>query len=149
MSRRGGISSEAGFVKALAAIAQTSRLRVFRLLIGAGTQGLCPGEIAGALGLQPNALSFHLKALLAGGLITQQREGRFLRYRADLEVMQQLLSFLTAHCCQGKPCLELPGLECVSPFLMHDARHEPNGDVAFKRGDAPTNHPFSRRLRRR
>jgi ArsR family transcriptional regulator, arsenate/arsenite/antimonite-responsive transcriptional repressor len=108
------LHEETRFVKALAALAQSSRLRVFRLLVGAGTHGLHPGQIADALSMPANALSFHLKELHYCGLITQAREGRFLRYRADLETMQQLMTFLTAHCCQGKPCGAMPVIDCQS-----------------------------------
>jgi len=109
------IDLETRAVSALAALAQFSRLRVFRLLVGAGPDGLCPGEIAAALDVSPNLLSFHLKELHACGLITQEREGRFLRYRADMTAMQQLLEFLTAHCCQGEACIEMPMVNCLAP----------------------------------
>ncbi len=112
---RSVLAGEASAVRALAALAQTSRLRVFRLLVGAGAVGLCPGQIADALDVSANLLSFHLKELHACGLITQEREGRFLRYRADMTAMQQLLEFLTAHCCQGEPCIEMPMVKCLVP----------------------------------
>lgn len=102
-------------INALAALAQASRLRVFRLLVGSGPGGLCPGQIAAALDISANLLSFHLKELQACGLITQEREGRFLRYRADMEAMQQLMQFLTAHCCQGEPCVAMPMVNCTVP----------------------------------
>lgn len=103
---------EIRFVKALAALAQISRLRVFRLLVGAGNDGLYPGQIANALDVPANALSFHLKELLNCGLVTQSREGRFLRYRADLEAMRQLMEFLAAHCCHGEDCGVIPAIHC-------------------------------------
>lgn len=106
------LSEEAHFVKALAALAQSSRLRVFRLLVGAGNHGLNPSQIADALDVPANALSFHLKELHYCGLITQSREGRFLRYCADLEEMRQLMEFLTAHCCQGESCSVMPVIDC-------------------------------------
>lgn len=105
-------SNEARFVKALAALAQISRLRVFRLLVGAGKNGLYPGQIADALAIPGNALSFHLKELHFCGLVTQAREGRFLRYRADLETMRQLMEFLAAHCCDGESCGVMPAIDC-------------------------------------
>ncbi len=107
-------SEETRFVKALAALAQVSRLRVFRLLVGAGNEGLYPGQIASALDVPSNALSFHLKELLYCGLVTQTREGRFLRYRADLEAMKQLMEFLAAHCCHGNDCGVMPDIRCTS-----------------------------------
>ncbi len=106
------LAGETSAVRALAALAQASRLQVFRLLVGAGPGGLCPGQIAAALDVSANLLSFHLKELHACGLITQQREGRFLRYRADMQAMQQLMQFLTAHCCRGELCVAMPVMDC-------------------------------------
>jgi ArsR family transcriptional regulator len=112
MNRSLDSALETQAVRALAALAQASRLRVFRLLVGAGPEGLCPGQIADALAVSANLLSFHLKELQACGLITQEREGRFLRYRADMAAMRQLMEFLTAHCCQGEPCIAMPMVNC-------------------------------------
>lgn len=100
-------------VKALAALAQASRLRVFRAIVGAAPQGLQPGHLSQALDMPANTLSFHLKELLHAGLVSVQREGRFLRYQADLDAMQSLVGFLTDHCCQGVPCLDLPKGVCA------------------------------------
>ncbi len=91
-------------VQALAALAQASRLRVFRLLVVAGPEGATPGHITEALGLPATALSFHLKELVHAGLVTQERQGRNLVYRAHISAMNQLLGFLTDNCCQGLPC---------------------------------------------
>ena len=99
-------------VKALAALAQASRLRVFRAIVGAGPEGLQPGQLSLALDVPANTLSFHLKELHHAGLVRVQREGRFLRYRADMAVMQSLVGFLTAHCCQGLPCSDMPLMSC-------------------------------------
>ena len=99
-------------VKALAALAQASRLRVFRAIVGAGPEGLQPGQLSLALDVQANTLSFHLTALHHAGLVGVHREGRFLRYSADMAVMQSLVEFLTAHCCQGLPCTDMPLLTC-------------------------------------
>jgi DNA-binding transcriptional ArsR family regulator len=104
--------SEASAVKALAALAQASRLRVFRAIVGAGPEGMQPGQISQALGVPANTLSFHLKELHHAALVSVQREGRFLRYRADLGAMQSLMDFLTAHCCQGVPCGDTLNLAC-------------------------------------
>ena len=90
-------------VKALAALAQSSRLKVFRAIVGAGPEGVQPGQLSAALDIPANMLSFHLKELHHAALVSVQREGRFLRYRADLGAMQSLMDFLTAHCCQGVP----------------------------------------------
>ncbi|MEO5697129.1 MAG: metalloregulator ArsR/SmtB family transcription factor [Burkholderiaceae bacterium] len=92
-------------VVALAALAQSSRLRVFRTLIVAGPLGLTPGAISDELGVAATTLSFHLKELTQAGLITQQRDGRHLIYRAAYDRMNEVLQYLTEHCCQGDSCL--------------------------------------------
>lgn len=89
-------------VSSLAALAQPLRLRVFRELVVAGPAGLTPGALCEALGVAANTLSFHLKELTHAQLVTQQRDGRFLIYRASFDRMNELLGFLTANCCQGK-----------------------------------------------
>lgn len=86
-------------VKALAALANESRLALFRLLVKRGPEGYTPGEIAARLGIPGPTLSFHLKALTAAGLIAARREGRFLVYGASFEQMNQIVGFLTEHCC--------------------------------------------------
>ncbi len=96
---------EQDVVKALAALAQPSRLRVFRTLVVAGPLGLTPGALSEELGVAATTLSFHLKELSHAGLVSQQRDGRNLIYRAAYEQMNAVLAYLTAHCCQGKDCL--------------------------------------------
>jgi DNA-binding transcriptional ArsR family regulator len=103
---------ESDIVKALAALAQAARLRAFRALVVAGPQGLTPGALAQALEVPASTLSFHLKELSHAGLISQERDGRNLIYRADYERMNDLLTSLTEHCCQGQPCPELPSPAC-------------------------------------
>ncbi|MFM1884921.1 MAG: hypothetical protein RL026_78 [Pseudomonadota bacterium] len=88
----------------LAALAQPTRLATFRALVRAGEAGMQPTPLAEQLGIPANTLSFHLKALLAAGLVTQQRHGRALLYRADFDRTQALLQFLTDDCCGGQPC---------------------------------------------
>jgi ArsR family transcriptional regulator len=92
-------------VRGLAALAQPLRLQVFRALVVAGPQGLTPGAMCEGTGVPPNTLSFHLKELAHAGLVSQQRDGRYLIYRADFEQMNGLLAYLTENCCQGKACL--------------------------------------------
>ncbi len=91
-------------VTSLAALAQGMRLRVFRALIGAVPQGMTPGALSATLGVPGSTLSFHLKELMHAGLVTQEREGRNLIYRPSIEQMNDLLAYLTAHCCQGAAC---------------------------------------------
>lgn len=91
-------------IAALSALAQESRLAVFRLLVETGPQGLAATKIAEALGLAPSSLSFHLKELIHAGLIIRTRQGRSLVYSANFETMNGLLGFLTENCCGGNPC---------------------------------------------
>ena len=88
-------------VAALAALAQDNRLDVFRLLVQAGPEGMPAGEVAEALGLAPNTLTFHFDRLRGAGLVRVRREGRSMIYAAQYEAMNGLLGFLTENCCQG------------------------------------------------
>ena len=99
---------EHSVVQALAALAQPSRLRVFRLLVVAGPLGLTPGALSAELGVAAATLSFHLKELVHAGLVSQQRDGRNLIYRAAYAQMNAVLAYLTQHCCQGEACLVAP-----------------------------------------
>lgn len=96
---------EKDIVRALAALAHELRLRVFRMLVVAGPDGLTPGTIATQLDLPNATLSFHLKELMHAGLVTQERDGRSLIYRAAYGQMNAVLGFLTENCCQGQACL--------------------------------------------
>jgi DNA-binding transcriptional ArsR family regulator len=95
---------EKDVVMALAALAQSARLRVFRALVVAGPQGMTPSGLAETLAVPSSTLSFHLKELMHAGLISQQRDGRSLIYRAAFDRMNGLMSYLTANCCQGVDC---------------------------------------------
>jgi ArsR family transcriptional regulator len=90
-------------VAALAALAQDNRLDVFRLLVQAGPAGLAAGEIAEALSIAPNTLTFHFDRLRQAGLIEVRRDGRSMIYAARYETMNGLLSFLRQNCCAGVP----------------------------------------------
>lgn len=98
------------------------RLDVYRLLVQRGPQGLVAGEIAAALDLPPTNLSFHLKALTQAQLLSVAQEGRYQRYRANIPLMLELVSFLTAECCGGhfEQCAE-PGLATCSPAASSPA----------------------------
>ncbi|RDJ98508.1 ArsR/SmtB family transcription factor [Cupriavidus lacunae] len=100
-------------VRSLAALAHGLRLQVFRMLVVAGPAGLTPGAIAEQLHVPGATLSFHLKELMHAELVTQQRDGRNLIYRAAFDHMNALLGFLTANCCQGQQaCLEVSATTC-------------------------------------
>ncbi|MEY4763624.1 MAG: hypothetical protein RI907_297 [Pseudomonadota bacterium] len=99
---------EQDVVTALAALAQPVRLRVFRALVVAGPQGLTPGALSEQLAVPATSLSFHLKELTHAGLVSQQRDGRHLIYRAAFDRMAALLGYLTEHCCQGQGCHARP-----------------------------------------
>lgn len=95
---------ETDAVKALAALAQPVRLRLFRALVVTGPQGLTPGTMAQGLGISASALSFHLKELANAGLVTSERASRHLVYRAAFPRMTALLAYLTDNCCEGAAC---------------------------------------------
>ena len=99
-------------VKALAALAQSSRLEVFRSLVVAGEAGLTPGALSESLGVAPNTLSFHLKELVHADLVTQERVGRNLVYRAQYDRMNAVMAYLTQNCCQGQACLTEAATQC-------------------------------------
>jgi DNA-binding transcriptional ArsR family regulator len=92
-------------VRSLAALAHDLRLQVFRALVVVGRQGITPGTMAEHLEVPAATLSFHLKELMHAGLVTQERQGRNLIYRASFEHVNALLAYLMANCCQGEACL--------------------------------------------
>jgi DNA-binding transcriptional ArsR family regulator len=91
-------------IRALAALAQPNRLQIFRSLVVKGSDGLTPALIAEQIGIPANTLSFHLKELMNADLISQERSGRNLIYRAQYDRMNAVLSYLSQNCCQGEPC---------------------------------------------
>jgi ArsR family transcriptional regulator, arsenate/arsenite/antimonite-responsive transcriptional repressor len=96
-------------VSALTALAQATRLTVFRLLVQAGPKGMPAGVISQKLAVPPATLSFHLKELSYASLVSSRQEGRFIYYAANFEHMAVLMSFLTQNCCNGMPeeCLSV------------------------------------------
>jgi DNA-binding transcriptional ArsR family regulator len=90
---------------ALAALAQESRLAVFRLLVQVGPDGMAATKIAEHLDLAPSSLSFHLKELSHAGIVTSRQDGRFIFYAADTKATSDLVNFLTENCCGGVPCV--------------------------------------------
>ncbi|WP_159270760.1 ArsR/SmtB family transcription factor [Variovorax boronicumulans] len=103
---------EKAVIQALAALAQPVRLQVFRALVVAGPAGLTPGVLAEQLGVPSTSLSFHLKELTHAKLVSQERDGRNLIYRAVFEQMNGLLAYLTENCCQGEACLPASATAC-------------------------------------
>lgn len=91
-------------VEALAALAQRSRLAIYRRLVEAGPQGMAAGGIGEALDLPPATLSFHLSQLARAGLVRSRQEGRYVIYSADFQGMNALVGFLTENCCSGAAC---------------------------------------------
>lgn len=86
------------------------RLDVYRLLVRQGPSGMVAGDIAMALGLPPTNMSFHLKAMAQAKVVTVEQEGRYMRYRANLSLIQDLITYLTEQCCEGQPEQCLPSL---------------------------------------
>jgi ArsR family transcriptional regulator len=109
-------------VTALAALAQDSRLDVFRLLVQAGPGGLPAGEVAETLALPPSALTFHFDKLRMAGLVTVRREGRSMIYAARYETMNGLLAYLTENCCAGDASTCAPAVCAPKPARMKRAK---------------------------
>jgi ArsR family transcriptional regulator, arsenate/arsenite/antimonite-responsive transcriptional repressor len=91
-------------VAALAALAQDSRLAIFRALVEAGPAGLSAGKISAATGIAPSSVSFHMKELTHADMATSRHEGRFVIYTVNFTTMNALVAFLTEKCCGGNPC---------------------------------------------
>lgn len=102
-------------LNALAALAQESRLAVFRALVQAGPAGLAAGKISELTGITPSSLSFHLKELLHANLVDSRSAGRFIIYTAQFSTMNQLLAYLTENCCAGSACTDSTDITGCSP----------------------------------
>nr|MEC9417923.1 metalloregulator ArsR/SmtB family transcription factor [Pseudomonadota bacterium] len=100
-------------LSAFGALSQKTRLEVFRLLIRAGDAGMTAGEIGEALDVRQNTMSANLAVLLQSGLVRNEREGRSIRYFADLDGIRELLTFLMADCCGGHPELCAQVIETI------------------------------------
>lgn len=117
-------------VRAFAALAQETRLTVFRLVMKAGPLGLPAGVIAETLDVPPATLSFHLKELARAGLVTARREGRRIYYAPDMAGTRDLIGFLTEDCCQGRP-------EICAPLLNAGRSREAGREEPIRRDGAP------------
>ena len=102
-------------ILALAALAQSTRLDVFRLLVKKEPEGLAAGEIAKALAVPQNTMSAHLSILARAGLVTSRRNSRSIVYRADLGRLQAVMSFMVNDCCDGRPEICAPLIESITP----------------------------------
>jgi len=100
-------------VTALSALAQSTRLAIFRLLVVCGPEGMAAGQVAEKLKVSPATLSFHFKTLSHAGLIESRQDGRFIYYAANFVVMNNMLAYLTENCCAGDPAAcEVAGKKC-------------------------------------
>lgn len=106
-----GNMEELCVIQALAALAQETRLRIFRLLVQAGLCGMRPGRIAEALDIPAATLSFHLKEMKHAGILSCEKQGRSLIYAANFLLMNDLMAYLMENCCQRPDCGERP--ECA------------------------------------
>jgi ArsR family transcriptional regulator len=100
-------------VTALAALAQDSRLAIFRALVQAGPDGLSAGRIGEATDIAPSSVSFHMKELTHANMVTSRQEGRFVIYAANFATMNALIAFLTENCCGGNACMPDCNSVCV------------------------------------
>src|SRR5690242_19148112 len=119
-------------ITALGALAQESRLDIFRLLVQRGPEGLPAGEVGERLGLPSATLSFHLNQLRFAGLVTSRRESRSIIYSANFKTMSDVLAYLTENCCGGRPELCQP-----AEALDASALESPSGSSKRKRRVSP------------
>ncbi len=113
-------------VTALSALAQESRLGIFRLLVQVGPHGMAASKISQELAIPPSSLSFHLKELTQAGLLTSRHESRFIFYSANFEIMNGVLAYLMENCCGGNPCHTVP--TCAMPTIDTEPCHPTNSD---------------------
>jgi DNA-binding transcriptional ArsR family regulator len=112
-------------VRALGALAQDTRLAIYRMLVQKGPEGLPAGTIATRLDLPAPTLSFHLKELANAALIEPRQQGRFVYYSANYDQMNGLLAFLSENCCQGACAPGLPPARKLSRSTRFDSRRRP------------------------
>ena len=117
-------------IRALAALAQETRLALFRLLVEQGPAGLTPGRIAAVLDVPPATLSFHLKELVNADLIRARQESRFIHYSADFEAINGLVAYLTENCCRAGACEPACASDCMPKRGARRAATRPTVRVA-------------------
>jgi len=100
-------------ISSLLALAQESRLAIFRMLVQAGPNGMSAGKIGEITEIAPSSVSFHIKELVNAGLVISRKDGRFIIYTANFDSMSELIAFLTENCCGGNPCLPIATSICV------------------------------------
>ena len=106
-------------ITALAALAQDTRLAVFRLLVQAGPEGIAATKISEQLGIPASSLSFHLKEMSHADLVTSRHESRFVIYSANFSTMSELIGFLTENCCGGNSCTTTCSISCDTAAEVH------------------------------
>lgn len=106
--------------KIFEALSSDVRLDLFRLLVKNAPDGLVAGDIAQQLDIPPTNLSFHLKAIVQSGLVDVEREGRFMRYKASIPLMLDIVAYLTSECCSNDPaqCLKFRDASRITPGLL-------------------------------
>lgn len=117
-------------VRVLEALAQETRLSIFRALVQAGPEGLPAGAIGEAVGTPASTLSFHLKGLAAAGLVKPRQDGRFIYYTANYSEMSELIAFLTEKCCQGMPAPQAARIGQAVAACCGSAESPPKRSVA-------------------
>ena len=106
--------------KIFEALSSDVRLDLFRLLVKNAPEGLVAGDIAKQLGIPSTNLSFHLKAVVQSGMVDVEREGRFMRYKANIPLMLDIIAYLTSECCSGNParCQKFRDASTVDPDVL-------------------------------
>lgn len=127
--------NETQALAAFAALSQETRLRVVRMLVIAGPEGMPAGAIGEALDASSSRISFHLSHLEQAGLIRSEREGRSIIYRADYPALSNLVAFLMRDCCQGHPAVCEPAVAalaecCAPPARAHATERRKSGSAA-------------------
>jgi DNA-binding transcriptional ArsR family regulator len=101
-------------ISALLALAQGSRLAIFRALVQVGPSGMSAGKIGEVAEIAPSSVSFHMKELVNANIVRSRKDGRFIIYTANFDTMSELIAFLTENCCSGNPCLSISTQFCVA-----------------------------------